>query len=462
MKKILTAWVLGGCLLCAPMSGQAAHPACDGARALLDKKDTEGLFLQYGSVSAEGMSAGDKKVLADILTKGAELAGNDAFIAHGLLMRAVVLNEDAPTLVALARVEVKLEQKGGAIEHLDRALKLDGTNAQALMLRGDLAFGDGDFARAESFYGRAAGLKTPGAKAAQEKARKAGAEEQAKNAAFEKSEADLKQRLEAARRSAVKDWLAQIEEEIARQDAAPGGIRRYQTDHFSFSYTSERKTMAEIHNFDSRIERLLDKAYGFVSDKLGHKLDKKIPVLLMTREEYMKKFANSPESRAAAFWNGTQIVVNGQTEVDRQFSELIAHELTHAFVTDLAGSSYSVPRWANEGLAEYIENCAREPSTCAVPKQLRNLLKELKRRKQLPQLEAMEQNFAAMGQGVAACYAEAAFAVGILVSKKGLKSYVEAIREMKRLRHPQNFDKALQKHMGVDTAWLNKEVLDKI
>ena len=90
MKKILTAWVLGGCLLCAPMSGLAAHPACDGARALLDKKDTEGLFLQYGSVSAEGMSAGDKKVLADILTKGAELAGNDAFIAHGLLMRAVV------------------------------------------------------------------------------------------------------------------------------------------------------------------------------------------------------------------------------------------------------------------------------------------------------------------------------------------------------------------------------------
>ena len=461
MKRRLAAWLVGGCLVCVPSGALGAHPACAGAQALLEKKDTEGLFLQYGAASSEGMSDEDRKALAAVLVKGAALAGDDAFIAHGLLTRAAILHEDAATLVALARVEVTLQQKGGAIEHLDKALSLDARHTPALMLRGELAFGDGDFAGAESFYGRAAALKAPGARAAQEKARQAGAEDRAKNAAFEKTEADLKNRLEAARRSAVKDWLAQIEEEAARQDAAPGGIRRHQTSHFQFSYTSERKTMAEIHSFDSRIEKLLDKAYDFVSEKLGHKLDKKIPVLLMTRAEYMAKFANRPESRAAAFWNGHQIVMNGQTEIDAQFLEITTHELTHAFVTDLAGSSASVPRWANEGLAEYVENCARS-SSCQVPGHLRNVLKEMKRRGQIPPLDLLEQNFALMGEGVTASYALASFAVGLLVSKKGLKNYVGAIREMKKLRFPQNFDKALKKHMGVDTQWLNKEVKESI
>ncbi len=455
--KALTTLVLFGCLAAAAQGGSAL----EGARALVARGDAEALFLQYGALSPEGLSAEERRLLAAELVKGAGIARGDAFVAHGLLSRALALHESAGVLVFLAQVEVELEQKGGAIEHLDRALQLDARNPKALMARGELAFGDGDYAAAIAFFERAQKLRTPGARAWIEKSKKARDDDEKAQAVFQQSEQEIQERLETARRAAVRDWLTQIYEEEKREARAPGGVRKQETQQFAYAYTAGRKTQGELNQFERRIGRLLDKAYAHVSGMLGHKLPKKIPVLLMTPQEYMAKFAGQPMARAGAFWNGHQIVVNGQTEVDARFAEVMVHELTHAFVQDIVGQRAAIPRWANEGLAEYVENSVSRKGD-VFPRERWMFLKQLKKRGPLPGLNELDFMFAQMTDNVQIAYVLSSYAVHLLIKQKGIRAYVDMLKEMRTLRNPLYFDRAMQKHLKVNTKWLEKEMNDRL
>ena len=459
--KVLTTLALIGLLEVSSPAAPSSPSPVEGARALVQRADTEALFLQYGSLSPEGLSREERALVAAELLKGARLAGGDAFIAHGLLGRALILREDVETLIELARVEVELQQKGGAIEHLERALALDAKNARALMARGDLAFGDGDLAGALSFFERAQRQRARGARAAIERVKKREAEEQRRQALFQKSEAEIQERLETARREAVRDWLTQIYEEEKREASAPGGVRKQETQQFAYAYTAGRQTQGEMNQFERRIGRLLDKAYAHVSRALAHRLAHKIPVLLMTREEYAAKFASQPVARAGAFWNGQHIVVNGQTEVDERFAEVMVHELTHAFVQDLIGQRAAIPRWANEGLAEYMENSVSRQGG-GFPRERWMFLKQLKKRGRLPPLGELDFMFAQMTADVQIAYVLSSYAVHLLIESKGLRAYVEALREMRMLRNPAYFDRALEKHLRVSTKWLEKEMAQRL
>jgi hypothetical protein len=271
----------------------------------------------------------------------------------------------------------------------------------------------------------------------------------------------IKQRLETARREAVRDWIAQITEEELREEAAPGGVRKARTDQFEFSFTAVRQTGIAISQFENRIAKLLDKAYAHVSKSLEHKIGHKIPVLLMTREEYAAKYAGQSVSRAAAFWNGQHIVMNGQTEFDAQFAEVIVHELTHAFVQDLVGTRSAVPRWANEGLAEYMANTASKHGG-EFPRDRLMFLKQIKKQGPFPPLPDLDALFMQMGDNVQAAYSLSAYAVHVLIKAKGLRAYVAMLKEMRRIRHPSQLDKAMEKHMKVNTKWVENEVQKRL
>ncbi|MBR2978990.1 MAG: hypothetical protein IKC51_03540 [Myxococcaceae bacterium] len=435
--------------------------AIEGARALVAQGDAEGLFLQYGAATCPGCSSEERRLLAEELVKGAGLAKGDAFVAHGLLSRANALFESASVLVQLARVEIELNQKGGAIEHLDRAIELDAQNTAALMTRGELAFGDGDFAAAVGFFERAVKLKAKGAREWLEKSRRARDEAQKAQDDFKATERSLQERLETARKAAVRDWLTQIQEEEQREAMAPGGVRQQRTERFTYAYTAGRKTQGEMNLFERRIGRLLDKAYAHVSGMLGHKLKERIPVLLMTTQEYMAKFAGQPVARAGAFWNGRQIVVNGQTEIDARFAAVMAHELTHAFVQDIVGRQAAIPRWANEGLAEYVENSvARQAGE--FPRERWVFLKQLKKRGPLPKLNDLDFMFAQMTADVQVAYLLSAYAVHLLIKDRGMRAYVDMLREMRTRRHPARLDQAMQKHLKVNTKWLEGEIAERL
>lgn len=433
----------------------------EGARALVARGDAEALFLEYGSISPEGLSTEERRLLAAEFVKGAKMARGDAFVAHGLYSRALALHESVAVLVSLAHVEIELQQKGGAIEHLERALRLDAENTAALMARGELAFGDGDYDAAIDLFERAQRLRTPGARAWIEKSRRAREDEERAQAVFQQSEREIQERLEVARRAAVRDWLTQIAEEEKRAASAPGGVRKQQTERFAYAYTAGRKTQGELNEFERRIGRLLDKAYAHVSGMLGHRLPKRIPVLLMTPREYMTKFAGQPVARAGAFWNGHQIVVNGQTEIDARFAEVMVHELTHAFVHDIIGQRAAIPRWANEGLAEYVENSVTRHGD-DFPRERWIFLKQLKKRGPLPRLNDLDFMFAQMTDDVRIAYVLSSYAVHLLIESRGVRAYVDMLREMRTLRNPVYIDKAMEKHLKVNTKWLEKEINDKL
>jgi hypothetical protein len=219
------------------------------------------------------------------------------------------------------------------------------------------------------------------------------------------------------------------EESAQRRRLAPDGVRRQEVTHFAFTYSAGSRNAGEMLAFENRVEKILDKTYDFVADKLGCKLEKRTQVSLLSRAEYDARYAGTPQAQAAGFWDGRQIVINGGSEIDQRFAEVMVHEFTHAVVSDLSRHG-QVPRWLHEGLAENMRlnavGLGGRPEEA-----LRAGLRELKRRGELPGLDALDSAFANLGPGAPLAYALAASAVRVLVEQRGYSELVEAIREMR-------------------------------
>lgn len=465
---MLAAGLLSLCLC--PGTGFAAdqeiRSKLEEASALADKGDAETLFLRFASTPVpEGMAEGDRATLARILKQGAAAAKDDDFIAHGLLSRAIALKEDASTLAALADVEIRLGQRGGAKAHLVRADELaskaptDPKAGEIALSLGMLRYDDGDMEGAATDFRRAASLGAPHAREWQKRAEESLASDRAEEARFRRDEAELTARLETARKAAVQEWLAKAQAQVAMDDAAPGGVRQTQSVHFAFMYTTSGKTLAEIHSFDGRVGPLMDMAYDHVSKTLGHRLDRKIPVLLMTKDEYQARHGQSWLGRAAAFWDGQRIVMNGNTEIDGEFMKIMVHELTHAFVRELIGHRSMVPTWANEGLAEYVAGCATQTS-CGLSADDRADLRRAVRMAPDITLRELDGWFHGAGSEmeVHAAYVVSEAAVTYLAGRESLDAYVAALKDMRNLLRADTFDRALKKHFKVTT----KDVEDAI
>ena len=371
--------------------------------------------------------------MAKALVKAAEAARKDAMIAVGLAEKAVQLDKTAPALTLLGQIEVDLGQRAAAAGHLDDALALKADHVPALLARAELAMKEDDFAVAADRYEQAATAGNKAAKPLAAKAREAAAAKSKAVDDLKRTEAEIKVRVADAAKNATRDWVKQItqqEEDAAeRHRLAPEGTRRQEMANFVFSYSAGSKRAGDMFAFESKVEKLLEKTYDFVADKLGYKRPGRTQVVLLTREEYQAKHAGTPQERAGGYWDGKQIVVNGGATVDERFAQVMVHEFTHAVVTDLAGHG-NAPIWMNEGLAENMRLSAIGFDG-KIEERARQSLVAAKRQGKLPSLADLDPLFHEMAADVDIAYALSAAAVKVLVDKRGYTEYLDALREMK-------------------------------
>jgi tetratricopeptide (TPR) repeat protein len=416
------------------------------AEALAAKNDAETLFLEFGAVKPDDYQEADRGRVARALAKAAEAARHDPMIAVGLSEKAAQLDRSPATLTLLALIEMDLGQRAAAAGHLDDALKLKADHVPALMARADLAMMENDFAVAEQDYQRALAAGNKAAKASLAKAHEAAAAKSKAVEDLKKTEAEIKVRVADAARNATRDWVKQItqddEDNAERRRLAPEGQRRQEMANFVFTYSAGSRKAGDMFAFEGKVEKILEKTYDFVSDKLGYKRPGRTPVVLMTREEFAEKHAGRPEARAAGYWNGKEIVVNGGSTIDERFAQVMVHEFTHAVVTDLAGHG-NAPTWMNEGLAENMRLCAMGTNG-KLDERARFILLSLKKGEGLPSLGQLDPLFHSMADGVEVAYALSAQAVHLLIDKRGYGEYLDALREMKNHRPGQ----VIERHFG--------------
>ncbi|MGC4113090.1 MAG: hypothetical protein QM765_00105 [Myxococcales bacterium] len=209
--------------------------------------------------------------------------------------------------------------------------------------------------------------------------------------------------------------------------------------HFVFTYSAGNAKTSDMFAFESKVEKLLDKTYDFVSDQLGYKRAVRTNVVLMTRAEFARRHAGSPQARAAGYWNGHEIVINGGSMIDERFVQVMVHEFTHAVVADLAGHG-NPPRWFNEGLAENMRLSAIGMKG-KISERERDTLLFLKKSGRLPSVAQLDSTFIQLGPGSEVAYFLAAHAAAILVERRGYTRYVDTLREMKRSNPEEAFER---------------------
>jgi len=128
-----------------------------------------------------------------------------------------------------------------------------------------------------------------------------------------------------------------------------------ETEHFRLSYDGNRSEL--LHRGHDIVTNALEYAYSELAQVFGYYPvanvgDPKIRVVIYQREEFS-------ELTGIGHWAGgvyDGVVRIPLTDLDEQREELervLRHELVHAFVKALGGSS--VPAWLNEGLAQWHE-----------------------------------------------------------------------------------------------------------
>jgi tetratricopeptide (TPR) repeat protein len=410
----------------------SAAPEVSKAEALAAKGDAEALFLQFGDVRPADYPQPQRTALAQALLKGAESARNDPMVAVALAEKGAQLDRTPQALVLLASVEVDLDQRGAAASHLDEAVSLNADFAPALVARAELAMKENDFVVAIEMYERAQKAGAKGVKVPLAKAREARAAKEKAVDHLKKTELEIKTRVADAAKNATRDWLRQIVSDDADNDEkrrlAPDGVRRKEMANFVFTYSTGSKKTQDMFAFEGKVEKLLEKTYDFVTEKLGVKRSGRTLVVLMTREEFSAKHAGTPLARAGGYWDGRQIVINGGSAIDEGFAQVMVHEFTHAVVSDLVG--HAIPKWMNEGLAENMRLSAIGLDG-KLEERSRAMLSAMKEQQRIPSLNDLDPQFAAMAAGVEAAYALSALAVKLLVDRRGHAEYVEALRELK-------------------------------
>jgi tetratricopeptide (TPR) repeat protein len=409
-------------------------PSVAQAEALAAKADGETLFLQFGALKPDDCPAPDRARLARALLKGAAASRKDPVIALGLAERALLFARNPEGLLLLAQIEIDLGQRSGAAGHLDEALAQRPNDLGALEARASLADAEHEPKLAVELYERAvaAGGKAD-LKARLEKARKALAVDRAAVDDLKTTEASIKRRVAEGARNAARSWIALLDAEhernAERRRMAPDGVRQAEVRNFTFSYSAGNQDSRQMHAFEDRLEQLLEKTYDFVAEKLGHRVEKRTEVLLLTHPEFLARFGGTPTERAAGFWNGKQIVINGGSVIDERFARVLVHEFTHTAVHDIARGRGDVPRWLNEGLAVNIELCAAGLNGKPEPHD-RMLLGQLAKSGRLPGVSELDQSLVAFGEGVQISYLVAGELVRLLVDQRGYATFVDMLRDL--------------------------------
>ena len=106
-------------------------------------------------------------------------------------------------------------------------------------------------------------------------------------------------------------------------------------------------------NYQRSLATIVEDAYRQASAETGFTLRRSLKVRVHSRAGYESAFGSGAAWNRGAHYSRGEIHVNGGNRLDDRFAGAMAHEMVHA-VLDHQGTSWRLPTWLNEGLAERV------------------------------------------------------------------------------------------------------------
>jgi tetratricopeptide (TPR) repeat protein len=137
-------------------------------------------------------------------------------------------------------------------------------------------------------------------------------------------------------------------QQIERERQITAGFVTERTPHFTLSYP------AGAREFARTCQQVLEPAYTRIGQDFRHWPSRRIPVVIYSHDQF-RGVTLAPDWAQAAYDGKIRVFVRPIRTNDerRALQDTLSHELTHAFIFDLAGKN--CPAWLNEGLAQNYE-----------------------------------------------------------------------------------------------------------
>jgi len=238
-----------------------------------------------------------------------------------------------------------------------------------------------------------------------------------------------KRALELAPDPSTGAWLRKAERELEVEERS----RRRQSPHFILHYQGD----ATSPNLQEQLLATLDDGYRDLASQLGYEPSEKIIVILYTQKEFVD-ITEAPSWAGAINDGKLRIPIHGVAVMNSELARVLKHELTHSFLSSLAGGR--CPSWLNEGMAQMME--PRNSSTFAQP-----LVALFQQRKEIP-FAVLEHPFIRFSDVQAqVAYAESLSGVEYLRERYGMGEVLRMLRNIGSGVEP---ELALRQSTGMD------------
>ncbi|MBX5484263.1 MAG: hypothetical protein IRZ16_20760 [Myxococcaceae bacterium] len=443
----------------------AAAPApATRAQSLAKSGAWEELYLAFSAADPGAYDASDRRTIArDLLLGARALESSDAVLAFSLAERAVAFDQTEAGLLLLARTAEKTQQGGAAEQALTRGLERFPHNGTFALELGRKLLSENDPVGAIRALERVPpkSKQAAEAKALLLKARAAAAEQEEATRTARAIERRLNVGGPAPKprpATATAAGEGQYDGIGYTSGVGPGGMRTRGNRHFVFRYFNDQRDFGQRADYEGNVVDALEDARAFTRKVLGRAREAPVDVILYTREEFAMHHGRGMSHAVAGFYSDNAIRMNDAAEINPQTRATLVHEYVHAAVDEFAGGSAErLPRWVNEGLAEYVE--WRYQGSENPPLWLSAALQSEAKRGTLPTLQSMSHRALIEQSDPSIAYGTSAIAVKLLLGRGGVENLLGLIRDV---GSGQPFEQVLQIRYERTLDRLNEEVASEL
>ena len=457
----------------------SAAPTASAAEGFARASQWEELYLAFAAVQPKGYAPKDQKRIATALLKGCEaLLPADAVMAFSLGEKSVAFGSQPQAVVCTAQAAIKTDQRSAADDVLragllrhakDVAISIelarlmleekDGPGAVRVLAqvpRTSKAFGE-----AQTLMVSAQALVEEAASARAQlsgRTRKAAEPEQRSSPValvVEREDGAEDEPRSNPRRPAPpklgesRSYESSVDEE---------GRRTRQNAYFRFRYFNAQRDFGQRAEYEGRVQAALEESRLAARNVMGIARESAVDVILYSKAEFTMHHGPWAAAAIAGFYSGSAIRMNDSAEINERNMATLVHEYVHAVVDELCQfDTHGLPKWVNEGLAEYVE---WEFTGRSKPEgRYHAYLKQLAAQKKLPSLASMRDDPLIASADPGMLYSYAAMAMRSYVKRYGMSDLVSLLRDVGK---GVAFEKAFGLHTSSDLVRFEEGVRDEI
>ncbi|NBD11434.1 MULTISPECIES: hypothetical protein [Corallococcus] len=439
----------------------SAAPPAQQAKELAAQKQWEELYLAFAAADPAGYPEAQRPSVAGPLLKGCEaLLAEDAVMAYSLGERAVAFQETAGGLRCLARSALKTDQRASAEEALKKGLEQFPKDGAFALELGKLQLQDADSAGALATLERVPAKSKEAAEARKlmQLARAKVSEEDTARREAERVEKRLNGEPGPGDTRQAKATKGDVDIRPAGLNYESGvgkdGMRVRANRRFAIRYFNSDRDFGQRAEYEGKVVSALEEAYEFTQRTLGRARERQLDVVLYTRDEFRTHLGATYAARVAGLYADDAIRMNDAAELTQMTKATLVHEYVHAAVDEICPrGAGALPRWFNEGLAEYIE--WRYLGLDGPPRHLLDMMRGQAKQGQLPTLSQMDSQAPISMSQPEVAYATSAMAVQELVRLGGQEKLLDFIQKAGMAL---SFQDALKETYEKDFAGLDQAV----